>query len=147
MTTKEKIKHLAWRAGFGMSPQDWKNAKNLTLDQTIKAFFEQANSKKELKYAFPNFPKKQLKDLSTEDKKMLKAQDRKLIFQQNADWIQRMANPSESALLEKMCLFWHGHFACITKNSRATNNQLNIIRKYALGNFSTLLYPWLKMLR
>ncbi|MDB5226961.1 MAG: hypothetical protein JWN78_1154, partial [Bacteroidota bacterium] len=46
---------------------------------------------------------------------------------------------SESQLQEKMALFWHGHFACRTTNPYFDQQYLDIIRKNALGNFSTLL--------
>lgn len=144
MTTKEKIKHLYWRAGFGMSPQEWEKAENLTLDQAIKELFNQVKSINTLDAKFTEFPEKQLKDLSREEKQALRKNERKLVFRQNADWIQRMSSPSESALLEKMCLFWHGHFACITKGSRIANAQLNTIRKHALGNFGDLVHEMAK---
>jgi uncharacterized protein (DUF1800 family) len=144
MTTKEKIKHLYWRAGFGMSPSAWEKAENLTLDQAINELFNKAKSINTVDAKFTELPEKQLKDLSKEEKQALRKNERKLVFRQNADWIQRMSNPSESALLEKMSLFWHGHFACITKGSRIANAQLNTIRKHALGNFGDLVHTMAK---
>ncbi len=144
MTTKEKIKHLYWRAGFGFSPKEWAGVENMDLDQAIKELFEKAKSKKELDAAFTTLSENQLKNLNKEEKKEIRKKEKKLVFKQNSDWIQRMANPSESALLEKMCLFWHGHFACITKGSGIANAQLNTIRKHALGNFGDLVHAMAK---
>jgi uncharacterized protein (DUF1800 family) len=56
----------------------------------------------------------------------------------NAEWLSRMANPQESALLERMCLFWHGHFACDIKSGGLAASYLNTIRKHALGRFGDL---------
>jgi uncharacterized protein (DUF1800 family) len=61
--------------------------------------------------------------------------------QARAWWLYRMlytANP----LREKMTLFWHNHFA--TSNAKVNNagfvlGQYDLMRKYALGNFATLL--------
>lgn len=49
----------------------------------------------------------------------------------------RTANP----LVEKMCLLWHNHFATSNVKVRSTgkmNNQHELIRKHALGNFAEL---------
>ena len=144
MTTREKIKHLYWRAGFGMSPHEWENSKNKSLNQAIDELFEQASNKNKIKAQFTNLSAGQLKNLSKEEKQAFRKNERKLVFKQNAEWIQRMSDLHESALLEKMCLFWHGHFACITKGSRIANAQLNTIRKHALGNFGDLVQAMAK---
>lgn len=140
MTTSEKIKHLYWRAGFGMSPKEWEKSKSLTLDQALNQLFDHAKSNKSIKASFTNFSEKELKNLSKEQKQALRKNERKLVFKQGAEWIKRMANPSESALLEKMSLFWHGHFACTTKGAKIANAQMNTIRKHALGNFRDLVH-------
>ena len=144
MTIKEKSKHLYWRAGFGMSPEEWKNTEDLTLEQAIDELFNHTKPTISIKAEFTALPEKQLKDLSKAEKQALRNNERKLIIKQNAEWVQRMSNPFESALLEKMSLFWHCHFACITKNSRLANAQLNTIRKHALGNFGDLLQAMAK---
>jgi uncharacterized protein (DUF1800 family) len=50
-----------------------------------------------------------------------------------------MSNPNHSALLEKMTLFWHGHFACTIKVGMLAAQQLNSIQQHALGNFRDLV--------
>jgi uncharacterized protein (DUF1800 family) len=55
-----------------------------------------------------------------------------------------MGNPEESALLEKMTLFWHGHFACTTKVPGWASKQLNTIRQHALGDFRELVLAMAK---
>jgi len=58
--------------------------------------------------------------------------------QLNVEWIKQMINTS-NPLLEKMTLFWHGHFACRSNNPFYAQQLNNIQRKNALGNFKTLL--------
>ena len=54
------------------------------------------------------------------------------------NWYKRMIDSSESGFLEKMCLFWHGHFATITNEGHFIQNQLLTFREHALGNFKDL---------
>ena len=56
----------------------------------------------------------------------------------NLSWVQRMI-ATENPLLEKMTLFWHGHFACRSNNPFYAQQLNNIQRNNALGNFKTLL--------
>ena len=44
----------------------------------------------------------------------------------NALWLQRMTQ-SDKGLIEKMTLFWHGHFACKTIKSPHHTTELNNI--------------------
>jgi uncharacterized protein (DUF1800 family) len=55
-------------------------------------------------------------------------------------WTQRMAR-SPAPLLEKMTLFWHGHFATSADKVSASRMWLQneTIRRYALSNFGTLV--------
>ena len=56
-------------------------------------------------------------------------------------WLERMLN-SPAPLLEKMTLFWHGHFATSAqkvKDAYFMWLQNDTLRRHALGNFSTLV--------
>lgn len=56
-------------------------------------------------------------------------------------WLYRMIN-SRSPLQEKMTLFWHGLFATAYEkvmNGHATAAQIEMFRRYCLGNFRDLL--------
>ena len=46
MESKEKIKHLYWRAGFGLSPEEWKNNKDLSINQAVAQLFNKAKKVK-----------------------------------------------------------------------------------------------------
>lgn len=54
------------------------------------------------------------------------------------EWLDRMADPTESALLERLTLFWHDHFACRSLFGHLAIQQLNILREHALGSFRDL---------
>jgi uncharacterized protein (DUF1800 family) len=54
-------------------------------------------------------------------------------------WMHRMFT-DEHAFLEKMALFWHGHFACKCETGFLAQQYVNVIRKNALGNFRNLLF-------
>lgn len=56
-------------------------------------------------------------------------------------WLRRMLT-SPHVLLEKMTLFWHGHFAIDglkVNNGRLLQGHVNLLRRHALGRFSDLL--------
>ena len=144
LSTPDKIKHLFWRSGFGLSPKEWEIAKDQSLSQALDQIFSKAAKAKKVSAEYQDKTAKEFKKLSKEERKQALKKEQELIFQQNADWVMRMAKPSESALLEKMCLFWHGHFACITKGSKLAHRQLNTIRTHALGNFKTLVHAMAK---
>ena len=136
----KKIKHLYWRAGFGLSPQEWESKKNWPIKKAVDRLFQKAEIPKSIVLnASISTPPQKLKDLSKEEIKELRKQERKHVGLQNIDWLKRMADPKEPALLERMTLFWHGHFACQTKGSSIAVTQLNTLRTHALGNFRELV--------
>ena len=56
-------------------------------------------------------------------------------------WLRRM-HETPHPLLEKMTLFWHGHFAARlakVKSARLLGNYLRLLRSHALGSFEALL--------
>jgi uncharacterized protein (DUF1800 family) len=56
-------------------------------------------------------------------------------------WLQRMIR-TPHPLLEKMTLFWHGHFgvnAAKVNSARAAQQHLQLLRRHALGSFREML--------
>ncbi len=138
MKSSEKIKHLYWRAGFGLSPKEWEVRKNWSVNKAVDNLFKAAAQAKQLEEEkeFLQFAKKEKGDkLSKEERKKRQKIGRELILKQNSKWIHRMADIRHSTLLERMSLFWHGHFACTTKSPGQAYKQLLTIRQHALGNF------------
>ena len=57
-----------------------------------------------------------------------------------AAWYMGRINHENLSIAEKICMFWHNHFACtLTSDSRITYNYYNLIRTHALGNFKQLV--------
>lgn len=140
LSTQDKIKHLYWRSGFGLSPAEWKKVQSQSLEQAINQVFNTAAQASNISADVQDRSKKAFKALSKEERQAILKKEKQLISKQNIDWVVRMANPNESAFLEKMCLFWHGHFACITKRSKLAHQQLQTIRTHALGNFRSMVH-------
>lgn len=140
MLQESKIKHLFWRSGFGLTPLEWEKRKNWTTSKSVEFIFEKARraQSKPLPITGTRFAMR-MKDLSKEEKKKLRKEANTQLRKQRADWVRRMADPNESAFLEKMTLFWHGHFACISKGPIVAATQLQTIRDHALGNFKDLV--------
>lgn len=136
---KDKIKHLYNRAGFGLSVNDWsiKNNWQKALDDLLNPPVNY-RSLQTISLAEVEAAKAKMKTMDKEDKKDLKQILKENVFELNNLWLQEMIN-SEAQLQEKMALFWHGHFACRSANPYFDQQYLNIIRKNALGNFSTML--------
>ena len=134
----EKIKHLYGRAGFGLSIREWEQKRNLSVSQAVNELFTNALATPPL--SPPSTPDVEgFLQMSEQDRAETRKTERRLVVLQSAAWIKRMSDENESPLLERMTLFWHGHFACQSKTSGMASNQLNTIRKHALGNFRELV--------
>ncbi|MEM6831632.1 MAG: DUF1800 family protein, partial [Bacteroidota bacterium] len=136
----QKVQHLYWRAGFGMSPKEWRDKRNLPLSTVINDLLN--DQQKHLKMAkMPdNIPADQqaLKAMSTEERK---AFNKEINLNKNVlrkTWQDRMGSDEFNPLAEKLTLFWHSHFASKSRYYHHTLIQLNTLRKHALGNFKTL---------
>lgn len=144
------IKHLYNRAGFGISYQDLHQLSKKRLSKAVDKLFIPAKSDTDL-HTVPEeeFRTQQAllatlgakKEQTPEEKeqreeitKMRNEKNRQL----NIDWVQQMM-ATENPLLEKMTLFWHGHFSCRSNNPYYDQQLNNIQRNNALGNFRTLL--------
>lgn len=127
------IKHLHARAGFGLSPYEWKERQNWPLRKAVDQLFAEAKKAGPLQPLHVADVSGQMRNQEERKK------ERKRVGRQNTAWIIRMADTQESALMERMSLFWHGHFACKSRLSKLAFNQINAIRTHALGNFRDLV--------
>ncbi|PWJ43255.1 DUF1800 domain-containing protein [Sediminitomix flava] len=133
MNEKEKIKHLSWRAGFGLSYQQWHSYTK--LNDYIHDLFEHAKNVELLGEEVSN---EEMQSMMQEDKKDLQMEMRKMEKDANFQWFQQMQK-DENALREKVTFFWHDYFACRINNSYWSIKLNNTIRENALGNFKILL--------
>ncbi|GAB5555196.1 MAG: DUF1800 domain-containing protein [Saprospiraceae bacterium] len=132
------MNHLYWRAGFGLSPETWQQRKDWSRKKAVDQLFKQA--KKANPLPIPVVPDlRQMGKLTQEERDEIRKQDRAAVININSSWVLRMADPKEAALLERMTLFWHGHFACRSRSGKLAAQQLNTLRKHALGDFRSLL--------
>ncbi|MBK7475185.1 MAG: DUF1800 domain-containing protein [Haliscomenobacter sp.] len=134
----EAIKHLYWRAGFGLSPAEWAEKKSMPLRKAVDELFSQARNPNLLPVPEPDLPSEP-QMLDREQIQERQRIERQRVLEYNYSWLQRMSNPEEPALLERMTFFWHGHFACDIDNSVLAVQYLNTLRFHALGNFRDLV--------
>lgn len=138
------IQHLFQRAGFGLNPQEWQKRKSWSVTQAIDFLFDNTAATPIAGIpSQPQAPSSQMRP-SKEEIVERRKQERQLVAQQNIEWINRMANADQTAFLERMSLFWHGHFACQTKLSSLVTQQINTIRQHALGSFRDLVLAMAK---
>ncbi|MEO0340957.1 MAG: DUF1800 domain-containing protein [Bacteroidota bacterium] len=133
-----KINHLYWRAGFGLSPQEWAERKDWSIDRAVEDLFRQA--KKAPTLPMPSLAiDKNFRSLNEKERKEILKKERQNVLTHNINWVKRMADPKASALLERMTLFWHGHFACRSRSGKLAVQQIATIREHALGSFKALV--------
>lgn len=144
------IKHLYNRAGFGISYPDLHQLSKKRLSKVVDELFTAPSPQPDLNLVTTEeFTAQQLllsslngkKELTPEEKEqkedITKTRNQKS-RDLNISWIQQMT-ATKNPLLEKMTLFWHGHFACRANNPYYSQQLNNIQRSNALGSFKTLL--------
>lgn len=138
VSAQQKLQHLAWRAGFGPD-FNWVKANiNKPLKEVVQAYISKPSNPKPLS-GVPEeyFPDEN--DKSNESYKSVSKGDiRRLIVKLNLAWMDRLSN-TDQPFLERMTLFWHGHFATRVKNPLLLQIQNNTIRQFALGKFGDLV--------
>ncbi|MCB0643613.1 MAG: DUF1800 domain-containing protein [Phaeodactylibacter sp.] len=139
MTDRQKTKHLFYRLGFGFSAEEWRERQNWSPGYSINRLFKgalEAQTPAELANAPTTIDKAD--KMGENQRKKERENQRLLAARYNTDWVQRMGAATDDVFLERMCLFWHGHFACVTLFGNLAAAQLQTIRRHALGNFRDL---------
>jgi uncharacterized protein (DUF1800 family) len=142
--------HLVVRAGFGGRPDEIQKVQALGLERAVDMLVEATPDR---------YPPPAWADPHDQDELRLQVQEaltpeqkqlaRKILDEQFRNemkdltrwWITRMIN-TPSPFLEKMTLFWHGHFATSGLKVRPAFKmwlQNETLRRNALGNFRTLV--------
>lgn len=125
LSQSSAIGHLLRRAGFGAGPAEQKYYESIGYERTLESLLNPqpgADDAMEQEIARQNFDYTDPDDL-------------------RRWWIYRMSF-TRRPLLEKMTLFWHGHFATGLKkvtSPYAMYVQNLLLRKHALGDFHQLL--------
>ncbi|PST85209.1 DUF1800 domain-containing protein [Pedobacter yulinensis] len=145
-----KIKHLYNRAGFGLSYLETEQLSRRNLAKVVDKLLEGPTIPDEIRIQSAEDNRRLLreqqelnarKDQNEAEKERKKAYLR-LRNQKNQElnlaWIDKLIHTGYP-LQEKMTLFWHGLFACRSETTYFAQQLNNVQRRYALGNFRTLL--------
>ncbi|MBB6459581.1 DUF1800 domain-containing protein [Flammeovirga kamogawensis] len=133
--TYKKLLHLYSRAGFGI---DKKNADELITNKDWISSLVYPKEIKDLTYDLPDKPDAPYNKMDADDRMSMRKQMRQFSREINIKWIDEMAH-GDNVLVEKMTLFWHGHFACRIVDPYKSLQYTNVIRKNGLGNFKNLV--------
>ena len=147
---QQRNKHLWWRAGFGPPADQVKELSKKKPEALFHSILKASEKKpvlfdlvdeslKNLVMENQQMSSGKMQGLKPEEKQMIRKQSVQDISKLNLRWLQEMTE-SPAQLLEKMSLFWHGHFASKTVNIIYDQALLNVIRSNALGNFRDLLF-------
>lgn len=130
MNTDEKTRHFLFRAGFGLSTSD------IHITLPVDKLMAKADASKPISIV----EKVDLEDIRSKgaDRKILFQKARKQVLELNGHWVTQLSDPS-IRIREKMTLFWHDHFACRIRAPYLAQQQNNMLRGNALGNFRDLL--------
>ena len=128
----ELIAHLMRRAGFGATRDELEKYNAIGYEATVEQLLETSNPKWMSEYL--------LRRYHPDESSML------IGLSGLQAWLYRMIT-TDTPLLEKMALFWHGIFATgypKVVNSKPLSDQIRMFRRYSMGNFNTLLLQMAK---
>jgi uncharacterized protein (DUF1800 family) len=147
--TYDTAAHLAARAGFGGTPDQLERWTQQGLEATLQELLHpEMESSPQPSCAAPNqfvsLRERVQAAMSGEETAAAKRTVRQAVNEQLFElvnwWTQRML-ATHAPLVEKMTLFWHGHFATSALKVRSPYKlwqQNEALRRHALGNFATL---------
>ncbi len=149
ISNRIKNQHLLWRAAFGPMAEEVEMLDNTNPNKIWKKLLEtSSDAPAKLDIASNPFEDRTMMNeegtmmnyskLDGEKRRMLAKQGRDDLKDMNIAWLNLMVN-SKAQLREKMSFFWHGHFACRTRNAFYSQDLVNLTRTNALGNFGDLL--------
>lgn len=148
ISTQLRNQHLLWRAGFGPGTLSAEELEGISNKQLVKNLFKDAAklppyidvADADVKNIYMSLSEviRRKRQLSEEDKKLLREKYREEIRALNLTWLNQMVN-SDDQVREKAALFWHGHFACRSQNILHQQQLLDAVRTNALGKFPDLL--------
>ncbi len=144
--TADDARHLLNRTGFAARQQEVDSYTGMTRQQAaekiVGATRDVATTSPPKWINEPIVPASKLRDMSPEDREAERKLNVERAFDLREWWFREMLVTS-SPLTEKMTLFWHNHFATSQQKVRYTSlmyQQHVLLRKYALGNFGSLLH-------
>ncbi len=133
-----KLQHLYLRAGFGESPQFLKENADKPLDWHVERLFSDSKSFQDLQL-LPDPTAGHEREVGKFKMGVIFMRSKKELKELNLHWLDRMAT-ANGQLREKLCLFWHDHFATNVPVGYLMQVQNNTLRAHALGKFDRLLH-------
>ena len=135
-----QVKHLLLRASFGLSPKELDFIQGKKAADILPKLMSQ-------KYSVIDSMSAENERLFQRNKKTvtMTKEDKKergqLRFDLQEKWVDAMSEDimTGNPFLERISLFWHGHFACMSRDYEYILQYLEAIRKNALGNVRDLL--------
>ncbi|QYO64955.1 DUF1800 family protein [Leptolyngbya sp. 7M] len=159
----EQARHLLWRAGFGGTPTQIQTLVGWGPERAVDHLLGDARAGADAPLDAGRFKTDIMKPPTVEERQMIQRarrgqdedvlarlrlarmdrerEDRRQIADMQRWWLTRMIE-TPRPLVEKMTLFWHGHFATgyrAIENSWHMMMQNQLFRRLALGNFGELL--------
>ncbi|RYF84341.1 MAG: DUF1800 family protein, partial [Chitinophagaceae bacterium] len=148
VSNRLKNQHLLWRAAFGPMAENaasLDDMNNKKLWQLLVKTSAKEPKKLEVADNLVDGLYKGVQDVAMQSElskaeagRKRRQEAREGLKSLNLMWLDEMIH-SEAQLMNKMSLFWHGHFACRVINSYFQQELLHSIRTNALGNFGELL--------
>lgn len=137
--TRQQIRHLHYRAGFGLAPGQLRDLEGKSAAQLVRGLFSDSEKFAEIKtHTFSPRKESRINNLPPDQRRKARMERREQLQQLGHTWLRKMAT-DRAQLREKMTLFWHGHFACHVKHPFGMQDLNNVMRRHALGNFGALL--------
>ncbi len=141
----EEARHLLARTGFGGRWEQIQAFESMDHAQAVTAILKQTRTRAQTPppewVNEPLMTRKQIKQLSTDERKKLRQQWRRRNFELKAWWFREMVETG-APFSEQMTLFWHNHFTSglrKVKSPKLMYNQNRLLRQHALGNFRQLI--------
>jgi len=144
-----KARHLLVRAGFGGTPEQVARLHEMGLVQAVNSLVDyqaQPVADDWFRADVPERPLPTENQLSAPERERLNQRRdarRYQDFQHLRTWWMKRLVESPRPLQEKMTLFWHGHFVSDWEKLQWPHllyGQNELFRRYAAGNFGSLLY-------
>ena len=124
---RSSIAHLIRRAGFGATQNELDSLENLNYDDIVDDILNPGPSN--------HLPEAYIRRFHTE------VHEQRVGPWAAKEWLYRMVT-TDTPILEKIALFWHGIFAtgyAKTNQARALSVQIDMFRRFGLGKFDSLL--------
>lgn len=137
--SQKQIQHLFLRAGFGFFPAEVKQYAGKSKEQIVESVFNASQELKPITYLpYPLSGKEERDGVGNFQLLKMILKSKKDTEELNLQWIFKMTW-TKAQLREKMTFFWHNHFATSTPFAYLMQEQNNLLRTHALGNFKTLV--------